>query len=78
MKKLTQKIKDKIENGTYKSAGNWDAGGHFSLNIDWDCENYIISADEVMKELKGHLNKWPGLKKFKVKNKPRLTIDYVR
>ena len=81
MKKLTKEMLYKIGEG-YSSRqlrlGKWDSGAHYTIDLDWDCENYVISADEVMKDLKKNLEKWAKKSKFKIDGRPRIRIEYVR
>jgi len=75
MKKISYSSSGEVKNRF--PAGKWDAGAKFNVDLNWDCDNYIISADEVLKELKQYIKKWKGLNKFKIK-KPNITIEFVR
>jgi hypothetical protein len=82
MRKLTVKMKERIENEGL-IVRNWDAGAKFDLYMDWDCEDHIINAEEVLKDLKRYLRDWPGIEKYGVKREIggrslSIWIDYTR
>jgi hypothetical protein len=63
---------------TKKPIKNWDAGAVVEIDLNWDCEDYIISAKEVVDNFKKHVEKWAGIKKFKLTKKPNVKIKFIR
>jgi hypothetical protein len=80
MQKLTKKLDKAIDDGKFPKSlsRKWNSGARFDFCLDWDAEDYIISASEVAKDLNKYLAKWPGLKKFHVKGGAKVYIEYVR
>lgn len=75
--KITKKLKQEIVENS-KIIKNWDAGVVLEVDLDWDHENYIFSAKEVMAEFKKYVEKWPGIKKFKITKSPKVKMKFLR
>jgi hypothetical protein len=77
MKKITKKMQKELETSVPNWTRNWDSGAVFSISLDWNTEQQVVSVREVRKDLQAYLNKWPGRRKF-VATRPTLSINYVR
>lgn len=90
--KITKKMREEIQNYPCPAAKpnipkklkllklikSWDAGAVFEVDLDWDYENHIFSSKEVMADFKKYVEKWPGIKKFKITKTPKVKIKFVR
>jgi hypothetical protein len=79
MKKITKKMVKEAESGARKPwMKKWDKGVMLNVSMDWDSDNYAISASEVQKALAVYLSKWSGIKKYHLDGKPIVIQFYVR
>jgi len=83
--KITNKMKKELQHNSptvdrklAKILKNWDSGAMLEVDLNWDYENHIFSTKEVVEDFKKYLERWSGIKKFKMAKKPNVKIKFIR